>query len=182
MGNLKRFTTQFNGEEDRILLTGEDHEGETVSLWLTQRLLLRTVPVLVDWLQKTNPVDLTKVENSAQAREMSQAFTQEPVKPKPRSKPTQTRDSTVPEPAETPQDPVLVHSIDLNLNQNLLRIRLRQGEQELANLALNSSQLRQWLAVVHLLWKSADWPTHVWPRWLNDDTALVARKTQGSFH
>lgn len=182
MGNLKRFTTQYKGEDDRILLTGEDSEGETVSLWLTQRLLLKTIPVLVDWLQKNNPVDLTKVENSDQAREMAQAFTQEPVKPKPSSRPTQTANPGEPQAAETLLDPILIHSIDLNLNKNLLRIRLRQGEQELANLALNGSQLRQWLAVVHLLWKNAGWPTHVWPRWLNDDTALVARKASGAFH
>jgi hypothetical protein len=182
MGNLKRFTTQYKGAEDRILLTGEDKEGETVSLWLTQRLMLKTVPVLVDWLQKNNPVDLTKNENSAQAQEMAQVFTRKPVRPKASSAPVQANNPADPEPVETTQDPVLVHSIDLNLNQNLLRIRLRQGEQELANLALNGNQLRQWLAVVHVLWKNAGWPAHIWPRWLSEDTRLVANQTEGAFH
>jgi len=183
MGNLKRFTTQFKGAEDRILLTGEDKEGKTVSLWLTQRLLLKTVPVLVDWLQKTNPVDLTTKDNSAQAREMAQVFTRKPVQPKVSVTPAApAKTAPAQEPIETVEEPVLVHSIDLNLNQKLLRLRLRQGEEELANLALTGSQLRQWLAVLHVLWKNAGWPAHIWPRWLSEDTKLVANQTQGAFH
>lgn len=184
MGNLKRFTTQYKGSEDRILLTGEDKEGATVSLWLTQRLLLKTVPVLVDWLQKNNPADLKTTDNRAQASEMAQVFTRKPVEPRPSTAPSAagTSGSAAAAPVEVADEPVLVHSIDLNLNQKLLRLRFRQAEPELANLALNSGQLRQWLAVLHVLWKNAGWPVHIWPRWLSEDTKLVANQSQGTFH
>ncbi|MBT8147762.1 MAG: hypothetical protein KJN90_12975 [Gammaproteobacteria bacterium] len=179
MVNLKRFTTRYKGAEDRILFTGEDKNGETVSLWLTQRLLLKIIPVLVDWLQKNNPADLKARENSTQAQEIAEVFTRKPVLPKVAVTPAQPADST---PVEIIEDAVLVHSIDLNLNQKMLRLRFRHCDQELGNLALNSSQLRQWLAVVHVLWKNADWPAHIWPRWLSEDAKLVANQTQGAFH
>ena len=184
MGSLKRFTTQYRGSEDRILLTGEDKDGETVSLWLTQRLLLKTIPILVDWLQKNNPADLKTTDNRAQAQEMAQVFTRKPVEARPgAATPAGNAAATAANtPVEPVDDPILVHSIDLNLNTKLLRLRFRQGEQELGNLALNSGQLRQWLAVLHVLWKSASWPIQIWPRWLSEDTQLVANQSQGTFH
>lgn len=180
METLKRFTTQYKSAEDRILLTGEDRNGETVSLWLTQRLLLKAVPVLVDWLQKNNPVDLTTTDNSAQAKEMAQVFSRKPVQAK--SINAATGDSPETAPVEVQESPMLVHSIDLNLKQKVLRLRFCQDNRELGNLALNSSQLRQWLAVIHVLWKNAGWPSHVWPQWLKDDTKLVTNQTRGAFH
>ena len=82
MKNLQRFTTQYKGVEDRILLVGEDGDGDTVSLWLTQRLLLKTIPVLLDWLQKHDPVDLKDAGNRTQASDMAQVFSSQPVRPK----------------------------------------------------------------------------------------------------
>ena len=187
MANLKRFTTQYKGADDRILLTGEDNDGNTVSLWLTQRLLLKTIPVLVDWLQKNNPADLKTRDNSAQAQEMAEVFSRKPVQPKVTTIPAQEQAPSTENGAETDRqdplpDPVVVHSVDVNLNARLLRMRLRQDEQELAHLAMNGKQLRQWLAVLQVLWKNAGWPQHVWPRWLTDDVKLVSNETRGNFH
>lgn len=49
--NLQRVTTQYVDAEDRIRLSGEVLGGEVVVWWLTQRLLERLVPLLVQWLQ-----------------------------------------------------------------------------------------------------------------------------------
>lgn len=178
MGNLKRFSTQYKGADDRVLLTGEDKEGATVSLWLTQRLLLKTIPVLTNWLQKNNAADLKTGDNSEQAREMAQVFTRKPVQPRVPVSPTQSTN----EPVTEFQEPHLVNNIDLNLKENLMRLRFRQGEQELGNVAMNSHQLRQWLAVLQVMWKKAGWPGHIWPPWLVDDAKLVSNQAQGAFH
>ena len=182
MVKLQRFTTQYKGAEDRILLIGEDKVGEVVSLWLTQRLLLKTVPVLVEWLQKNNPVDLRTKDNSAQAREMTQVFSRKPVRPKASATSQMPENSETAAAVVTVEEPILIHSIDLNLNDKLLRLRFRHGDRELGNLTLNGSQLRQWLAVLHVLWRNAGWPTQIWPRWLSEDTKLVSNQTQGAFH
>ncbi len=52
---LKRMTTQYIGLEDRFRLTGEFGEGETVTLWLTQRILRRLLPPLLEWLAQAVP-------------------------------------------------------------------------------------------------------------------------------
>ena len=180
MGNLKRFTTQYKSAEDRFLLTGEDKEGATVSLWLTQRLLLKTVPVLVDWLQKYNSVDLTAADNSVQAQQLAKVFSRKPVVAEPPAVSGKADSATAP--LEQAADPILVHSIDLNLNEKMLRMRFKHDDQELGILAMNGSQLRQWLAVLHVLWKKGGWPAQIWPRWLIEDTKLATNKTQGAFH
>ena len=49
---LQRITTEYNEPEDRIRLSGELAQGDTVVLWLTQRLLNRLVPHLTAWLSQ----------------------------------------------------------------------------------------------------------------------------------
>ncbi len=178
MTKLTRFTTQYRNADDRILLTGEGKESGSVSLWLTQKLLLKTIPVLVDWLQKNNPADLKTRDNSAQARAMAQVFSRKPVQSAVNSGAVR-QDKTD---ASSGPHPVLVHSIDLNLNPKLLRLRFRYDDQEQADLAMNASQLRQWLAVLQVLWTKASWPSHIWPQWLKDDVKLVSNESRGAFH
>ena len=44
---LQRVTTAYLENEDRLRLTGELADGDTVVCWLTQRLLNRLVPGLI---------------------------------------------------------------------------------------------------------------------------------------
>ena len=52
MSTLQRITTEYVEQEDRIRLSGEFASGDTVVLWLTQRLLHRLVPHLTAWLAR----------------------------------------------------------------------------------------------------------------------------------
>lgn len=52
MAELQRFTTEYVEIEDRIRLAGETAPGHTVVLWLTQRLLARLLPHLLQWLEQ----------------------------------------------------------------------------------------------------------------------------------
>ena len=49
---LTRVTTQYDQDQDRIRLAGETTAGQVQQLWLTQRLLLRLLPGLWQWLQQ----------------------------------------------------------------------------------------------------------------------------------
>jgi hypothetical protein len=181
MPRLKRFTTQYQSAEDRILLTGELQSGDVVSFWFTQRLLLRAVPALIEWLQKHSPADLKAADNASQAREMTKVFSRKPVQPKAAGAAAADPERiAVSDPAiELPR---LVHSIDFGRDAKVLRLRFRDSEQVLAELALTGNQVRQWLAILHVFWKNAGWPPHVWPRWLRDDIELVSNVCQGTVH
>lgn len=49
---LQRITTEYIDHEDRLRLAGEDAQGQTTVLWLTQRLLNRLIPHLCQWLEQ----------------------------------------------------------------------------------------------------------------------------------
>lgn len=49
---LQRITTTYDVEQDRIRLIGQYVGGGTHTLWLTQRLLQRLLPVLWQWLER----------------------------------------------------------------------------------------------------------------------------------
>ena len=56
MPELQRITTEFIDSEDRIRLCGECSPQQTVVLWLTQRMLNRLVPHLLNWLEQQTGV------------------------------------------------------------------------------------------------------------------------------
>jgi len=47
---LTRLTTNYADIEDRILLAGEIANSPPVAMWLPQRLALRLLPALFQWL------------------------------------------------------------------------------------------------------------------------------------
>ena len=53
---LQKITTVYVDKEDRIRLTGALQNGDTIVIWLTQRLLQLLVPSLSNWLQKSDTV------------------------------------------------------------------------------------------------------------------------------
>lgn len=141
----------------------------------------KVVPVVIDWLQKSQPADLKARNNSAQALAMTEVFTRSPVRPALTVETANNSASSATEQSDY-QTPVLVHSIDVSLATSLLRLRFRKTDQQLAILAMNSSQTRQWLAILQVLWKKAGWPAHVWPHWLSDDLKIVSNASKGEYH
>lgn len=181
MPNLQRISTQYRGAEDRLLLTGEFPTGATVSLWLTQRLMLRAIPLLVDWLHKQTPTDLKARDNSEQAREIAQTFSRAAVQVR---KTTPVPLTVAPDNPAPPPDNIesLVHSIDLNAGEKAIKLRFKGEKDEFGTIVLNPLQLRQWLAVLQVLWRKADWPGDIWPNWLKPDAELASTKAKGAFH
>ena len=49
---LRRITTEYIEIEDRLRISGEIADAEAVVIWLTQRLLLRLLPLLLQWLDQ----------------------------------------------------------------------------------------------------------------------------------
>lgn len=167
MSDLKRITTQFIENEDRIRLSGEVGSSQTVTLWLTQRLMNRLVAHLVSWLDtqtltQTRPEVMQEfAQSAAQASLTSQA------------------------PVLTGSNDVawLVISVDLTSNQQVVKLTFKGTlPTELSQLNFESTQLRQWLSIVLNQYRLAQWSLDCWPEWIKSDALGVTSLPAVSLH
>jgi ABC-type transporter Mla MlaB component len=165
MTALQRITTEYSEAEDRLRLTGELAAGEVLTLWLTQRLLSRLVPHLTAWLeQQTGNAPLAEVrQEMAQQKASSELEPQASVR------------------VDAQAQGVLIHSVDLKAAKVSLSLVFKDATgQEVARLQLQSKPLRQWLGIVHGQYNKAQWPTGVWPVWVEAAQVSVAPKTRSA--
>lgn len=156
---LTRVTIEYIDIEDRIRLSGEVAEGQTMVLWLTQRMLNRVVPHACAWLANKLPVSanssLAEIQQSAM-----QSFAQQAALA--RLSPEQ------PVAADAAQQQWRVHSVDVTAGDAGIRLAFKGDAGESAGLTMPAEALRQWLAIVHSQYVKADWPTGVWPEWIGE--------------
>ncbi len=150
MFELQRLTTEYIEAEDRMRLTGEIRPGETLVLWLNQRLLLRLLPHLFLWLEKQG--------GGVFPAEIEQSFEQAAA----------TRDLGAEPPVQRASDSKswLVEAVDMTAGDQALRLSFRRDDEEPVSLTLAALHLRQWLTILHALWGVAEWPREVWPGWM----------------
>lgn len=153
MTELKRLTTSYLGVEDRIQLAGEMAGGATVVLWLTQRLMQRLLPVLLQSLEKKG-ID-------APYAGVLQGFAQQTAKAELVAAP----------PVSTGQGSLawLVVSVDISQTAETVRLTFKGLEDQQALLVLAPKPLRQWLGIVHEAYRKAGWPMVLWPDWVLDN-------------
>ena len=148
---LKRLTTEYVDVEDRIRLSGEGPDGGTVVMWLTQRFVNRLVPRLVQWLER---------QTATQPRgEVLQEFAQQAA--------VAALAPQAPVVAAKPERTLLVQALDVTTTKERVRFGFKaneQGEVE-ARIGFDAQGLRQWLGIVQLQYRRADWPTTAWPEW-----------------
>lgn len=194
MFDLTRFTCEYIDREDRIRMLGETAQGTTVVLWLTQRLLLRLVPHLCEWVEKNSTVAGLSTDHLPGQAQLWQGFAQQAAQ------------------AElAPQTPVtlepnaprwLVMEVDVNAKPEHISLCFKGDERlkapslaefltastaktppspsakpELvsrkARIVLTVVQLRQWLGIVHHQCQQAQWPSSCWPDWLQEAQHLA---------
>lgn len=159
---LERITTEYIDTEDRIRISGEVGNDVPVVIWLTQRLLQRLLPMLLQWLENQN-ADMPHAE-------ILQGFAQQAAK------------------AElTPQAPVLaccdstawlvVLSVDVVQSEQAVSLTFYGGNgQEPVSLTLAATPLRQWLSIVYGAYLKAEWPIKIWPGWLQESLPAVVHE------
>lgn len=150
MKELQRLTTEYVEAEDRVRISGELASGETVVMWVSQRLLMRLLPHLFLWLEKQSSDNIPM--------EIEQSFAQEAAKAglapeAPVQRLTESREW-------------LVAAVDLTPNANALVMSFKSETGQRETMALNAVALRQWLEITHSLWVIAEWPSDVWPEWI----------------
>lgn len=151
MSALTRITTEYVTTEDRLRISGERSGAPQLTIWLTQRLLLRLLPPLFKWLETTGAGGRPRSETL-------QSFAQQTARAQ-----------------QTPQPPVaysaaaeswLVETLDLNTAAAAVRLIFKSGDGQQVILTLTDQALRQWLNILHSLWVKAEWPLAVWPEWV----------------
>ncbi len=164
---LERITTQYIEAEDRIRLSGSTRDGHSQVLWLTQRLLSRLLPRLLDALQPSAPA--TRLASQPPQDEW-QSWLQ-----------AAARDSLqqqAPVPTDNAQAVWLVHAINLSLSSEAVRVAFcDETGQERAELTMNPTVLRQWLSIVYEGWRKAEWPATLWPVWIRPDVSPAVDKS-----
>jgi len=173
MTGLQRLTTEYSEDQDRILLAGEDATGQSVVLWLTQRLMNRLVAHLCQWLESQTAAG-SSAASTATGQALAQSFAQQAAAA-----------ALAPQPpvqATNPATQALVHSVDVSAAQEALSLRFKghanAQAQELAQVGMNAVALRQWLGIVYQQYLRATWPTHAWPQWMEEASRPEPARTQ----
>jgi len=157
---LRRITTEYIEIEDRLRISGEIADAEAVVIWLTQRLLLRLLPLLLQWLDQqtqhtvnnANTPRVDVLQSFAQQTARAQLEHQPPVRPSGSSATW------------------LAHSVDIAQSAQEMALTFKSVDDLLqpATLALAAQPLRQWLNIVYDAFVIAGWPLEVWPDWIRD--------------
>lgn len=173
---LQRITSIYSDVEDRFRITGEVSDESTRCLWLTQRLLLRLVPHILEWLNEIARAegkgDLGQAElmqdfaqQAAKARLEPQAAVPVPTMPDPNA-----AIETTPDAATAGQQEAiwLVKEVDISKSTNgILTLTFKHESANGVQLAMAPIELRQWLIILHSQWLQAGWPAAIWPEWVD---------------
>jgi hypothetical protein len=145
---IKRFTTQYDSHEDRVRLVCTDEQGQTLILWLTQRLLNRLVSHLCSGLvrEQSRPTVASRspARSSVQSvrTHVEQSFAQQKAKA-----------------ALSAQPPVVpradaahwrVDAADVKQGPSGVHLILKGAlDDQRVKLHLSQALLRQWLGIVY---------------------------------
>lgn len=173
---LQRITSIYSDVEDRFRITGEVSDESTRCLWLTQRLLLRLVPHILEWLNEIARAegkgDLGQAElmqdfaqQAAKARLEPQAAVPVPTMPDPNA----AIETTPGAATAGQQDAIwLVKEVDISKSTNgILTLTFKHESANGVQLAMAPIELRQWLIILHSQWLQAGWPAAIWPEWVD---------------
>ncbi len=166
MNALRRITTEYVEREDRLRLTGEFSSGDTVVLWLTQRLVNRLVPHLIAWLDRQLAPASARPSVQAAHQDIVQGFAQQAA-----------RAQLGPEPpvrASSTQAGWRVDAVDVTPSKEAVVLRFRGEAEACGTLTLTAQALRQWLGIVYEQYLRGEWPTAVWPAWMRDSAPAPA--------
>jgi hypothetical protein len=156
---IKRFTTIFDAEEDRLKVAVELEDGSTRLLWMTRRLLLRIVPQLVALLernerqkalQQSAPVAAENLHRQNQMAALGRISPQKTIV------------------APEPEHGILISGLTLRQTpKGLLFIFFDRHKTPHLTVPFDAVLLRQWLSVLHRNFAAAGWTDDVWPEWMS---------------
>jgi len=160
MTALDRITTEYIDTEDRLRLSGQYADGAAVVIWLTQRLIQRLIPVLLEWLGHSHQQVV-----AAPHAEIMQGWAQQAARAGLTVQP--------PVQASAARSAWLADSIDFTPSPEGVVLTFKSANDQRAMLTLPAAALRQWLNIVFDAYVRAEWPLAVWPEWISEAAVPV---------
>ena len=171
---LQRITTEYIESEDRIRLTAITDAEETLILWTTQRLLIRLVAHFLGWLEKEAPEVARSSAIGTGATSALQGMAQQSAVANLQEQSAVT--------ANSDSAALLVKEIDIKMSEAVVLLVFKCDDGWKAELSFTIQQLRQWLGMIHQLWRQAEWPVSVWPDWMDDKQQPASVAADSSVH
>ena len=173
MITLQRITSEYIEPEDRIRLVAITDAEKTLILWLTQRLLIRLIAHFLGWLEKEAPevARSSAIGNETKSALQEMAQHSAAAKLPEQSAVTANSDSAL-----------LVKEIDIKMSEEVVLLVFKCDEAWKAELSFTVQQLRQWLGMIHRLWRLAEWPVSIWPDWMDDNQQPDSVDADSSVH
>lgn len=165
---LQRVSTAYLENEDRLRLTGELADGDTVVFWLTQRLLNRLVPHLTSWLARQAGSFASMASPAIQSahHDIVQGFAQQSARAQLKPEPPVRAASTA--------AGWRVESVDVAQGEAGVALTFKGEAGEQVVMTMTTQPLRQWLSIVYEQVVAAEWPTTAWPAWMQADAPAQA--------
>ena len=161
MITLQRITSEYIESEDRFRLTAISDAEETIILWITQRLLIRLVAHFLGWLEKEAPKGSRSSAIGNETKSALQGMAQQSA-----SANLQNQSAVT---ANSDSAALLVKEIDIKMSEEVVLLVFKCDDDQKAELSFTIQQLRQWLGMIHQLWRQAGWPVSIWPDWMDDN-------------
>ncbi|MFA5546954.1 MAG: hypothetical protein WDA10_00305 [Porticoccaceae bacterium] len=174
---LEKVTLLYVVEEDRIKLQGQTKGNDKITLWFTQRLFLRLIPMLIRHLDQRVDVesDLPRKVSSPSQRAAMQSFLQD--------KAMAGRGAAAPVVIDDqPLIDQLVVTLDLSQQRRGVVLKFPVEGERLVALPLTQDYIRHWLSVVYGLFVKASWPLDVWPEWVKEAHRRDAKPSLDQLH
>ncbi len=180
MMQLTRVTTRFVEPEDRFLISADSSDG-VVNLWLTQRLLKRLLPYLIEWVgahaspPASEPTTETAAPATASADDAGSVMQQAK-----RQLVAQHRKPVTQVSADTAVLSTLVQTLKFQPRGDVLQLIFELPDDE-AVLPLQEEQARIWLGVLYRHWLQAQWPD-IWPDWIKQAYRMQPKSPASLVH
>jgi len=169
---IDRVTSKYDEVQDRMLFVCAMNDGSVISIWMTQRLLTRFVPILLNWLQEQ--MDVSDKAQADAFHSLAQTRAQVAMK---ENSPVIAPTKIVEEEGQR-NTPVIVSgrtdewlATTITLSKRPQELVLKISEADDVNavvLPLPVAALRQWLCALQLLTKRSEWSVE-WPAWLTSE-------------
>jgi len=163
MIKLKRITTLYCENEDRIKLTGKDANDMEICLWLSQRFLIRLIPHMLTWLENITAVDAKVDPGSTKSiQNFKQYEAHSRLKPEPAAGFKETQTPSI----KKKNFNWLVHEVDIKESAELMLLIFKNQDGHMAEILFKTIEIRQWLIILHSQWTKSEWPRNIWPNWV----------------
>lgn len=161
-----QMTTEYIAVEDRVRLSGKIQNDETVVLWLTQRLFVRVLPKLLQWLESQ--------EAAVPQAAILSSFKQQAARA------THTRQSPIR--GNSASLTWLVHAVDIAKSPHALQLTFKGTDNQKIRLTMAIKPLRQWLNIVFDTCLKAGWSMDIWPEWMKESATPAPPQPQMKLH